>query len=148
MKIRVNNTLAEAEKEEKNNDLQKIEKLNDFIFDPDKGYLVSEILNGKLQASSKSSIIFSYEYESIVNQNLQNIEQITKVFNELTNSSKKVAIITDLEWNTEKKRYIEFTKQGNKYTIKEEPSIDIKVEENVEKDNSTLAMVGDIVEIE
>lgn len=148
MKIRVNNTLAEAEKEEKNNDLQKIEKLNDFIFDPDKGYLVSEILNGKLQASSKSSIILSYEYESIVNQNLQNIEQITKVFNELTNSSKKVAIITDLEWNTEKKRYIEFTKQGNKYTIKEEPSIDIKVEENVEKDNSTLAMFGDIVEIE
>lgn len=148
MKIRVNNTLAEADKEEKNNDLKKIDKLNDFIFDPDNGYLVSEILNGKLQAASKSSIILSYEYESIVNQNIQNIEQLTKVFNELTNSSKKIAIITDLEWNIEKKRYIEFTKQGNKYTIKEEPSIDSKVEEQIEKDNSTLAMFGDIVEIE
>lgn len=150
MKIRVNNTLAEANKEEKNNDLKKIDKLNDFIFDPNNGYLVSEILNGKLQASSKNSIILSYEYDSIVNQNIQNIEQLTKVFNELTNSSKKIAIITELEWNTEKKRYIEFTKQGNKYTIKEEPNIDVKMEEQKEEEenNSTLAMFGDIVEIE
>ncbi len=148
MKIRVNNTLAEANKDEKNNDLKKIDKLNDFIFDSNKGYLVSEILNGKLQASSKNNIILSYEYDSIVNQNIQNIEQLTKVFNELTNSSKKIAIITDLEWNIEKKRYIEFTKQGNKYTIKEEPSMGIKVEEKKEDKNSTLAMFGDIVEIE
>ena len=138
MKIRVNNTLAEANKDEKNNDLKKIDKLNDFIFDSNKGYLVSEILNGKLQASSKNNIILSYEYDSIVNQNIQNIEQLTKVFNELTNSSKKIAIITD----------IEFTKQGNKYTIKEEPSMGIKVEEKKEDKNSTLAMFGDIVEIE
>ena len=47
-----------------------------------------------------------------------------------------------------KKRYIEFTKQGNKYTIKEEPSMGIKVEEKKEDKNSTLAMFGDIVEIE
>ena len=148
MKIRVNNTLAEANKEEKKNDLKKIDKLNDYIFDSNNGYLVSEILNGKLQASSKDSIILSYEYDSIVNQNIQNIEQLTKVFNKLTNSSKKIAIITDLEWDTEKKRYIEFTKQGNKYTIKEEPSINIKEEEKKEDNNSALAMFGDIVEIE
>ena len=151
MKIRVNNALAEASKIEKNNDLKLMNRLNEYVFDPENGFVASELLNGTLCASSKSIIILSYEYESVVEQNLENIELFTNIYNELTNSTKKIAIITNDEWNIEKNKYIEFTKQGNKYKIIEEPIIDIKVEnledEDTIKNSSAIQLFGDIVEI-
>ena len=144
--IRVNNTFAEASKEEKSNTAKKIEILNEYVFDTEKGYLVSEILNSKLRAASKNNIIISYEYDSIVDQNLKQLDKINETYNELSNSNQKIAIISDSEWNNAKNRYIEFTKQGNKYKIKDEPDINDFVDEEVSESKSLTEMFGDLVE--
>ena len=147
MRIRLNNAFAEASKEEKNNDQKLIEKLNDFVFDSEKGFAASEILNSNLCVSSKDIMVISYEYDGIVDQNLENITKINDIYNELTSSTKKLAIISTKEWEEEKKKYIEFTKQGNKYKIKEEPNIPVVSTEKKEEVNSAVEMFGDIVEI-
>lgn len=152
MKIRVNNTLAEASKKEKEQVTETIQILNDYVFDPDKGYIASELLNAAICAVSETNMIISYEYDSVVEQNLENINKITEIFNEITGLNKKIAIISNQEWNEEKNKYIEFTKQGNKYTIIEEPVIqseeEIKKEEQTsESTSSAVELFGDIVEI-
>ena len=152
MKIRVNNTLAEASKKEKEQVTETIQILNDYVFDPDKGYIASELLNATICAVSETNMIISYEYDSVVEQNLENINKITEIFNEITGLNKKIAIISNQEWNEEKNQYIEFTKQGNKYTIIEEPVIqpeeEIKKEEQTsESTSSAVELFGDIVEI-
>lgn len=146
MHIRVNNTLAGASKEEKQNDSLLISTLNDYIFDQKIGYIASEILNGKLRASSNDSFILSYEYKSVVDQNLKKLSTIMDVYSTVTKSNKKIAFITDEEWEKEKNKYIEFTKLGNKYKIEEEPVIDNNLD-NVDIQESSFDIFGDIVEI-
>ena len=84
-------------------------------------------------------------------QNILRIDELTKLFNEIANTNKKIAIITTEEWNQEKNNYIQFTKQGNKYTIKEEPNISLDSKNEDSDNTSNLAAVelfGDIVEID
>ena len=150
MSVRVHNVLALASKVEKNADLAKINGLNDYVFDQKIGYLVSEILNGTLRASSKNGMIISYEYQSVVDQNLNNLESIMEVYSKITTTDKKIVFITDEEWENEKKRYIEFTKSGNKYKIEEEPVVEEKTildTQEVQESKSNFADFGDIVEI-
>ena len=150
MSVRVHNVLALASKVEKNADLVKINGLNDYVFDQKIGYIVSEILNGTLRASSENGMIISYEYQSVVDQNLNNLESIMKVYSKITTTDKKIVFITDEEWENEKKRYIEFTKSGNKYKIEEEPVVEAKTivdTQEVQESKSNFADFGDIVEI-
>ena len=150
MSVRVHNVLALASKAEKNADLEKINGLNDYVFDQKIGYIVSEILNGTLRASSENGMIISYEYQSVVDQNLNNLESIMEVYNKITTTDKKIVFITDEEWENEKKRYIEFTKNGNKYKIEEEPVVEEKTivdTQEVQESKSNFADFGDIVEI-
>lgn len=150
MSVRVHNVLALASKVEKNADLAKINGLNDYVFDQKIGYIVSEILNGTLRASSENGMIISYEYQSVVDQNLNNLESIMEVYSKITTTDKKIVFITDEEWENEKKRYIEFTKSGNKYKIEEEPVVEAKTivdTQEVQESKSNFADFGDIVEI-
>ncbi len=150
MSVRVHNVLALASKVEKNADLVKINGLNDYVFDQKIGYIVSEILNGTLRASSENGMIISYEYQSVVDQNLNNLESIMEVYSKITTTDKKIVFITDEEWENEKKRYIEFTKSGNKYKIEEEPVVEAKTivdTQEVQESKSNFADFGDIVEI-
>ena len=148
MKIRVNNTLALANKQILNKEIENMKLLNDFTFDQEIGYIVCNLLDAKIRAASEESIIISYEYDSIVKQNLIDLEKITYVYNKITNSNKKLAIITDDEWENEKSHYIKCIKEGNQYQVMEEPQ-EI-YEEMVKNDiiiNSAVELFGDIVEI-
>ena len=95
------------------------------------------------------SIILSYEYDSVVKQNLDILDKITYVFNKITNSNKKIAIISDEEWELEKNKYIKSIKDGNAYKVVDEP---LEVYEEEKKDDiivsSAVELFGDIVEFE
>jgi DNA polymerase-3 subunit gamma/tau len=148
MKVRVNNTLAMANKKILNDELEKFKLLNDFTFDQEIGYLVCNLLDGTIRAASDKNIIISYEYDSCVKQNLLELEKITYVYNKITNSNKNIAIITDEEWENEKSNYIMCLKDGNSYNFIEEP--EEIYEEEVKNDiikSSAVELFGDIVEI-
>ncbi len=150
MKVRVNNTLALADKQILKTIINNMGIFNDYTFDSEIGYIACSLLDAKVRAASADSVVISYDYDSIVKQNLLNLDKITDVFNKLTNFNKKIAIITDEEWEKVKKDYILSLKNGEQYKIIEEPAI--KVFEGAKEDdiivNSAVELFGDIVEMD
>lgn len=150
MKVRVNNTLALADKKLLTEESNKFNLLKDFTFDQEIGYIVCNLLDSKLRAVSNDSLIISFEYDSIVEQNLLIIDKIIDVYNKITSSDKKIAIISDSEWEKVKNEYISNLKNHVKYEVLEEPKV--LFEENDNNDiisSSAINLFGDdIVEIE
>jgi len=146
---RVNNALALADKQFLRKSQENLSILNDFTFDQNFGYLVCEILNSKFRVASSDIIVISYEYDSIVQQNLENLEEMEKIYNDLTGSNIKFAIITDEEWSTFKQDYINKLKAGEIYDIIPEPHKVFKKEESNDIiNNDATLLFGDIVEYE
>ena len=149
MNVRVNNVMAQADKNLLKMEIEKFDLLNDYAFDQEIGYLVCSLLDAKVRAVSDFGIILSYEYESTVKQNLANLRKIIDVYNKITSSNKLIAIISDDQWNEEKNKYIKSLKEGKKYQILEEP---VEVLEEVNKNDiigsSAMDLFGDIVEVE
>ena len=149
MNVRVNNTLALADKKLLKEEQSNFEKLKDFTFDQEIGYIVCALLDSKLRAVSEKNMIISFEYDSNVLQNIQIIDKITDVYNKITNSNKEIAIISDKEWDKVKSDYIKNLKDGVKYEVKDEPE---PIYEEMENDgiisNSAVQLFGDIVVVE
>ena len=149
MNARVQNTMAMADKKILNSELENFKLFSDFTFDQEIGYIVCNLLDAKIRAVSVDNIIMSYEYDSTVKQNLIDIDQISYVYNKITDSNKKLAIISDKMWENEKNKYISNIKEGNKYYILEEPAEIL--EELVNDDimvSSAVKLFGDIVEFD
>ena len=149
LSVRINNAFALANKQILNEEVENLKKLNDYTFDQQMGYLVCEILNSKFRVASEDIVVISYEYDSIVQQNLEHLEQMEEVYYKITNSSKKFAIITDEKWNELKSDYISHIKKGEHYEILSEPEKQFKKEESNDIiTNDVASLFGDIVEID
>ena len=148
-KVRINNTLALADKKLLKEESLNYEKLKDFTFDQEIGYLVCSILDSKLRAVSEENMIISFDYDSNVKQNLAILDKMMEVYEKITKSNKKIAIVTNDEWEKLKNEYIENLKNGVKYEVQKEP--DPVLEEIKKNDiisNSAVELFGDIVEVE
>ena len=147
--IRVNNTLALADKNLLKSESHMFDKLRDYAFDQEFGYIVCALLDSKLRAVSPDNIIISYEYNSMVEQNLGILPKMIEIYNNVTGSNKKIAIISDDEWEKIKKEYIYNLKNKIEYKILEEPKV---IFEDLKKDDiissSAVDLFGDIVEFE
>ena len=148
--IRVNNTMASAEKSLLKIESEKFELLKDFSFDQEIGYLVNSILDSHLCAVGPNYMIISYDSDAAVEQNLVNIVKLNEVYNKITDSNKNIAIISDSRWNDVKNDFISKLKNNIKYEILDEPDF---IFEEKEKDDiissSAISLFGeDIVEIE
>lgn len=150
MKARVNNIMATADKSILKNVIDKMPIFNDYTFDSEIGFAACALLDTKVRAASNIGIILSYEYDSIVKQNLLNLEKINEVYNKLNKTNYKLAIISDLEWDKAKSDYIKTIKSGGSYSLIEEPAPELF--EDTKKDdiisNSAVELFGDIVEID
>lgn len=150
MKARVNNIMATADKSILKDVIDKMQIFNDYTFDSEIGFAACALLDTKVRAASNIGIILSYEYDSIVKQNLLNLEKINEVYNKLNKTDYKLAIISDLEWDKAKSDYIKTIKSGGSYSLIEEPAPELF--EDTKKDdiisNSAVELFGDIVEID
>lgn len=154
MLIRSKNTMIEAVKDELNKEIANLEKLNDYTFDPNNGYLACELLDGKVRASSSKNIIISYDYDGLVDKLSNHFNKLNDFYNEKTGSSKKIAFITTTKWNELRNEYVNLHKQGKQFIYQEEPVLNTLKEDdkiNNESDdliNKTIEMFGDLVEVE
>lgn len=147
--VRINNTFATATKDLLHKEVSLFEKLNDYTFDPEFGYIVCILLDSNIRAVGPENLIISYEYESVVNQNLNILNDINNIYAKLTNSNKKIAIVSDKQWSELKNQYIENMKNNISYSVKKEPKV--LFEENDKNDimsSSAIDLFGDIVEVE
>lgn len=149
MKVRINNTLALADKKLLNDEIEIFKLLNDYTFDQEIGYIVCSLLDAKIRVVSEQNVLISYEYDSNVKQNLAILDKIIEVYQKITKSTKNIAIITDTEWEKIKNEYIMNLKNGIKYEILEEPKEVLEeVKNNDIISNSAVELFGDIVEVE
>ena len=149
MKVRINNTLATADKKILGEENSNFEKLKDFTFDQEVGYLVCSLLDSKVRVASENSIIISFEYDSVVKQNLLHLDKLEDVYHKITNSDKKFAIVTDEEWEKIKNEYIDHLKNKISYEIMEEPEVLLEeIDNNDIIPSSAMDLFGDIVEVE
>lgn len=150
IKARVNNIMATADKSILKEIVDKMPVLNDYTFDSEIGFAACALLDAKVRAASSIGIVLSYEYDSIVKQNLLNLDRITEVYNRLNNTNYKLAVISDADWNKAKADYIKTIKSGGSYSLIEEPLPELF--EDTKKDdiipNSAVELFGDIVEID
>ena len=154
MLIRSKNTMIEAVKDELNKEIANLEKLNDYTFDSNNGYLACELLDGKVRASSPKNIIISYDYDGLVDKLSNHFNKLNKFYNEKTGSSKKIAFITTTKWNELRNEYVNLHKQGKQFIYQEEPVLNtLKEDDKISNEsddliNKTIEMFGDLVEVE
>ena len=150
MKARVNNIMAQANKNTLKSIIDNMNMFNDYTFDTEIGFAACALLDASVRAASSDGFILSYEYDSIVKQNISNIKKITEIYNKICNTNYVIAIISDSEWEKQKKNYISVIKAGGSYKIIEEPKEEL-LDESENSDiisNDAINLFGDIVEID
>ena len=150
MKVRINNTMATADKALLKKESDLFELLKDYSFDQEIGYLVNSLLDSKIRAVGSNNLIISYDSDAIVEQNLVNIIALEDVYHKITKSNKNIAIVSDSEWESIKIEYISKLKNKDSYVLVDD--IDFVLEEIHNDDiisSSAISLFGDdIVEVE
>ena len=149
MEARINNIFALADKNLLKSEIKAFEKLKDYTFDQNIGYLVCNLLDSKVRVVSPNAILISFDLDSIVEQNLLILDKLTDVYNSLLDNDRKIAIVSDAKWDDLKNKYISNIKNKISYNIVDEPEV---VFEDIEKDgiinSNAVDLFGDIVEID
>ena len=150
MEARINNTFASASKPILKEIVNNFEKLRDYSFDQQFGYLVCSLLDSTVRVAGKDSIIISYESDALVKSNLANLIKLENTYNKLNDSNIKIAIISDDLWDNLKNEYIENLKNNVPYSVVDEPELIFEeLDKNDIISSSAVELFGsDIVEVE
>ena len=117
-------TLLNGNKKLKEQELKNIEKLRNNSFDLEKGYLSNNLLDGTLCVVSPECSVFCFEHDSIVDQNLIDLDEITSIYQNTLGNNRKLCFISKDQWNKVSKDFALKFKSGTVdefYSIKEEP---------------------------
>ncbi len=152
MAARLNNTLLKSKVTLKKKEIQLIEKLKEGSLDMNVGYLINNILDGKLQCVDDECVVFSYDYDSILDSNLANIDKLTKLYNEFTESSKNLCFVSENLWNEVSKSFMEAFKNKTvnekfKYIEEPEPIFEEYKNNDIIVDDAIKLFDNDIVKI-
>ena len=152
MNIRFINTLLKGNKKLKEQELKDIEKLRNNSFDLEKGYLSNNLLDGTLCVVSPECSVFCFDHNSIVDQNLLELDEITSIYQKTLNTNKNLCFISKAEWDKVSKDFALKFKSGTVdefYSIKDEPEPEFEETENDDIISSSAMNLFDnsIVEI-
>ena len=148
MEVRLNNTFVNADKSLKESAVEKFKLLEDYSFDQEVGYLINLLLDSKICVVSDEYIVISYDYDSIVRENMVYLKKFNDIYNKITDSHISFVIISNSEWNQAVKQFMEYKKDGKKFILKEEPEELFEEKNDDIISNSAVDLFGDIVQIE
>ncbi len=117
---RINNTLALASNEKKKEIKKIFMDLKTHLIDGENKSIISLLMDSEVVAASENHILLKYKYESLVQENDNNINKIEKIISELTNVKYKVVAICCEEWETIRPHYIEMKNKNGKIELIEE----------------------------
>lgn len=141
-KVRVNNTLATANKNILKNYQSNYNEINNFLTNSKFNNLIPLLLNSKITAASEDYAIISLESSTAKNFLLHNLNKTEELINIIYNKKIKLAFLTEKEWQEEIVKYKENIKNKIKYEIKEEP--EMKFQGNItELEEAALDIFGE-----
>ncbi len=121
--VRINNALAEANKETLKE--LKVKSLNftDYISNKKYNTVANILTKGEIIVASDKYLIFNYKQERELNLFFNNLDSIEKFLLELFKNKYKVVAIINDDWKKIKEEYVKNVKNGVKYILQEEPII-------------------------
>jgi len=146
-KIRINNILAMANKEELIKINHDYERINDFIANKVYNNIAALLLSGKVVAASSEYLLFSFDDKSLVKVFLSNLEKIEKFLYEIYNNEYKVMSVDSNEWVNIKNEFI--INKKNKVVYEILPELDVlqnQNKKNTKFESITNNIFGDEVE--
>ena len=138
--IIVNNAFALANKNLKNEIVNKWNGFYDYVHNKEFSSLVSYFLDSTVEVVGEKDIIISADYESLVDNGNNNITKLELLFNLVMGKSYNIVFVLTDEWNKLKNKYVSDIKNGKKYNYIERSS-----KKDVIIDNESSEDVSDAV---
>ncbi len=137
-KIRINNAFYGANKELKNEFIDKFDEVNDYISNKEYTSIANLLLKSKPEVVSDKNVIFRLKKD--IDKNLFNInlEEVQKLLKLIYKKKYAVIAISDDDWKILKEEYINNVKNNIKYEY---------IEENVKKKEKKSVLQDNIEDI-
>lgn len=142
--IRINNVLAEADKNILNNIVKSYDKIGDYVSNKVYNTLSILLLDGHVIVASTKYLLFAFESEEDVTLFDNNYKQIELFVKEVFEETYKVAAVTKKEWQRIKEDFIKNKKNQIPYVFIDEN--DVKLDMGVsfnDLENSALDLFGE-----
>ena len=142
--IRINNVLAEADKNILTNIVKSYDKIGDYVSNKVYNTLSILLLDGHVVVASTKYLLFAFESEEDVTLFDNNYKQIELFIKEVFEEGYKVAAVTTKEWQTIKEDFIKNKKNQIPYVFIDEN--DVKLDMGVsfnDLENSALDLFGE-----
>ena len=140
-KIRINNSLVNFSRKNREEFKKQLDGLSSFLLDPKYSKNVSLLLDGELKAITDNSFIIVYSSDLTANQFNLSLNEIELCLKDILKKEYKPIAVSIDEWEIIKNEY---AKNKEKYKYVEEPKkIDIK---KIESKNNIEEMFDDIIE--
>lgn len=142
--IRINNVLAEADKNILNNIVKLYDRIGDYVSNKIYNTLSILLLDGHVVVASTKYLLFAFESEEDVTLFDNNYKQIELFIKEVFEETYKVAAVTKKEWQTIKEDFIKNKKNQIPYVFIDEN--DVKLDMGVsfnDLENSALDLFGE-----
>ncbi len=155
---RINNTFCMASKLLKKEALTKFSKIDDYLASSKYSYIAGLLKDCSVAVVSKSDMILTTKYESIINDIYENYVDVLSFLKLIMNDDYRIVLLSDIEFTREVDDYKSHMKDANYYKYIEEKEPFIKFPEIIEKkadlgytnlvDKAIDVFGTDIVEIE
>jgi hypothetical protein len=126
-KIRINNALSEADKDELATLKEKWVELASYSIDPFLGPSAGLLLDGNVRVAGKENIIISYIYQAMVDRVNACLLKAEKLLNDLMHKNYKIIAVSEEEWIKIRDVYVGKVRKNEKY-FRIEENIDIEKE--------------------
>lgn len=138
-KALINNTIAEASTQFKQNAQKVYLNLDDYLFDSEYKDAVLILKDSIVAAASSDHILLVYKYESLVNENDNKISLIREIFSNELDKIVKVVAISEQEWKEIRPYYLNLKKTKGKIEL---------MDENIKNKKSNIyEPIEDIIDI-
>jgi DNA polymerase-3 subunit gamma/tau len=152
-KILINNTLAEANKKLLSQMNTKFSDLSAFLINKDSKQAASLLMDGKIVGVSDSNIIFTYQYDAIVDKADAMVSEMEVLITKIANQKFKIINITEANWQDTRPYFVKIIKEKGKIEVMPEikataPKANVKHKKTAKEIEDAINMFGEeLIEI-
>lgn len=134
----INNAFALADKNLKNDIVNKWSDFSDYVHNDEFSSVVSYFLDSTVCVAGEKDVVIAVGFESVLENACRNLSKLELLFNLVMGKFYNLAFVLDSEWNVLREKYISDVKLGKKYNY---------IEQNIEKDDIISSDTSDLSDV-
>lgn len=143
--IIINNAFAVANKEIKNSLQKKFSFIDNYLTDNKFSSVAGILLDMVIQVAGNGYIIFSGNYEAVIDKVYNNYKLCNDLINKLFDGEYTFVVISNNEWENYRNEYINNLKNGKKYEIEDIKEVELIDNKINEKEPTIVDKLFDLV---